>query len=42
VQCYKTSQVCAAQASANNSNPALENEVTEALLKIEGQLDKAL
>ncbi len=32
----------ATQASANNSNPALENEVTEALLKIEGQLDKAL
>jgi cell division protein ZapA (FtsZ GTPase activity inhibitor) len=32
----------ATQASANNTNPALENEVTEALLKIEGQLDKAL
>jgi cell division protein ZapA (FtsZ GTPase activity inhibitor) len=32
----------ATQASVNNSNPALENEVTEALLKMEGQLDKAL
>ncbi|WP_462249438.1 cell division protein ZapA [Ferruginibacter sp.] len=32
----------ATQASANNSNPALENEVNESLLKIEGQLDKVL
>ncbi len=32
----------ATQATANNTNPALENEVNEALLKIEGQLDKAL
>ena len=32
----------ATQASANNTNPALENEVTEALLKIEAQIDKAL
>jgi cell division protein ZapA len=32
----------ATQAAANNTNPALENEVTDALLKIEGQLDKAL
>jgi hypothetical protein len=32
----------ATQTSANNSNPALENEVNEALLKIEGQLDKVM
>ena len=32
----------ATQAPANNTNPALENQVTEALLKIEGQLDKVL
>lgn len=32
----------ATQATANSTNPALENEVNEALLKIEGQLDKAL
>ena len=32
----------ATQATANNTNPALENEVNEVLLKIEGQLDKAL
>ena len=32
----------ATQATANNTNPALENEVNEALLKIETQLDKAL
>ncbi len=32
----------ATQATANNTNPALENEENEALLKIEGQLDKAL
>jgi cell division protein ZapA (FtsZ GTPase activity inhibitor) len=32
----------ATQASASNTNPALENEVTEALLKIEGQLDKVI
>ena len=31
----------ATQSFANN-NPALENEVTEALLKMEEQLDKAL
>ena len=32
----------ATQLSGNNTNPALENEVSEALLKIEGQLDKVL
>jgi Cell division protein ZapA len=32
----------ATQAATNNTNPALENEVADALLKIEGQLDKAL